>query len=631
MAGGQAIKSLPIVPCTLNDFQVSDCLIDSGSQLTLIDSKVCTTIAPNANLGEPVRLMSASRHNLNVIGTCLVMVEVQGFPPCEWECCVVENLTHDFIVGFDFLQANHAVIDFSTRQPGPKTKIRITKAVSVPARTAMCVNVKIDQTLSNEHDYLLVGQCSDYVEVQDAVIRPIVTREIPIYIRNRTDRLVTFHRRSVIGFVEKFESDAGCFPVNVSTHDQASSFHDDPTVNSVSVESGSPRTAPEATQSQHAVSADDSRFFGASTDQILSEFEVGDQIVGPHRDKLAELLKANPEVFSRSYADIGSYKGDKVDLELEPGTRPQFSRPYPIPWAREPQLEEQLRELQSCGIIEQGPPGEWNSPILLIAKPSKGSSTPREYRIVQDLRGVNKCLLEKKFVFPSVDDFLFSLHGWKVASSLDIKHAFWNLHLTERSSEICAFHALGKTWYPKRMVMGCQQSSYFLHKAMHKVLGDIPGVYIYADDVLCVSESIDSHYKLLNLVLTKLKEAGFKLSPSKCKFGVSRLDYLGHQITPQGISISPERIECIRSLQPPRTVKEAKKMYGFFSWFRKFIRSFSALSKPLVDLANSSSFYWNDELNQAFIGLREALLTSPVLAYPRPGDQFLLYRVSGKF
>ena len=175
------------------------------------------------------------------------------------------------------------------------------------------------------------------------------------------------------------------------------------------------------------------------------------------------------------------------------------------------------------------------------------------------------------------------------------------------------------------MVMGCQQSSYFLHKAMHKVLGDIPGVYIYADDVLCVSESIDSHYKLLNLVLTKLKEAGFKLSPSKCKFGVSRLDYLGHQITPQGISISPERIECIRSLQPPRTVKEAKKMYGFFSWFRKFIRSFSALSKPLVDLANSSSFYWNDELNQAFIGLREALLTSPVLAYPRPGDQFILY------
>ena len=99
---------------------------------------------------------------------------------------------------------------------------------------------------------------------------------------------------------------------------------------------------------------------------------------------------------------------------------------------------------------------------------------------------------------------------------------------------------------------------------MHKILGDIPGVYIYADDVLCVSNSIDAHYKLLNTVLDKLREAGFKLSPAKCQFGMSRLNYLGHQITPEGVSIAPGRIECIRDLQPPRTVKEAKKLYGFF-------------------------------------------------------------------
>lgn len=592
--------------------------------MTLIDSKVCTTIAPNARLGEPVRLISASRHQLNVIGTCSVTVELPGFPLCVWDCCVVENLAHDFLIGFDFLQANNAVIDFSLQPHSAKIKIRIFKPVSVPAYTAMCVNVRIDQDLSPEHDYLLVGQYSDHVEIQDAVIRPLSKREIPIYIRNRTDQLITFHRRSVIGFVERFEGDADCFPVPTPGSDRSSP--DAPTVNAVSSDVGVTETvAGVGMCCEHAVSADDSRFLGASTDDVLDHFCIGDQITGQHCDKLATLLKSQSEVFSRGYADIGSYKGEEVDLELEPGTRPQFSKPYPIPWARESQLKTHLDELHGCGIVEQGPPSEWNSPILLIAKPTRDGTEPREYRIVQDLRNVNKCLLGKKFVFPSIDDFLFSLHGWQVASSLDVKHAFWNLHLTQRSSEICAFHALGKTWYPKRMVMGCQQSSYFLHKAMHKVLGDVPGVYIYADDILCVSDSVDSHYKLLSTVLSKLKEAGFKLSPGKCQFGVSRLDYLGHQITPEGVSVSADRIECIKGLQPPRSVKETKKVYGFFSWFRKLVPSFSTLTRPLVDLSNSPSFYWNDELQRAFTQLRDALLSSPVLAYPRRDDRFILY------
>ena len=109
--------------------------------------------------------------------------------------------------------------------------------------------------------------------------------------------------------------------------------------------------------------------------------------------------------------DIGSFKAEEVELEIDPDTRPQFTRPYPIPWARESQLKAQLDELHKCGIIEQGPPCEWNSPILLIPKPDRGRGEPREYRIVQDLRNVNKCLLGKKFALQSIDQF-FIFSGW---------------------------------------------------------------------------------------------------------------------------------------------------------------------------------------------------------------------------
>ena len=109
------------------------------------------------------------------------------------------------------------------------------------------------------------------------------------------------------------------------------------------------------------------------------------------------------------------------------------------------------------GVIAVGEPCEWNSPVVLISKGNRS-----EFRIVQDMREINKSLLPKKFVLPSIDEFLYSWHGWKIASSLDIKHAFWNLRLSEDSSKICAFHALGQTYYPQRMPMVCAQSSYFL-------------------------------------------------------------------------------------------------------------------------------------------------------------------------
>ena len=376
----------------------------------------------------------------------------------------------------------------------------------------------------------------------------------------------------------------------------------------------------EAEYEVNAVSSSDNQFLGLSSEEVLAKFNVG-KVDGPAREKLGSLLQSFPEVFSTGYADIGCYKGGEVELELEPGTRPKFAKPYPVPLAKEQPLRDQLGKLEAGGVIAVGEPCDWNSPVVLVSKGNRS-----EFRIVQDMREINKSLLPKKFVLPSIDEFLYSLHGWKIASSLDIKHAFWNLRLSENSSKICAFHALGQTYYPQRMPMGCAQSSYFLHVMMHRVLGDVPGVSIYADDVLLTSPDVESHLKLLHTVLERLQKAGLKLSPEKCSFGMGKLSYLGHQISPDGVSVDPERVRCIAELQRPASVKEAKRLYGFFAWFRKFIPRFSTISAPLVTLANSDSFFWSPELDEAFCCLRDELLSNRVLAYPTRGDdRFILY------
>ena len=590
----------------VNGFLVSDALIDSGSQLSLIDSRVYSVIAPNAELTPPARLVSASGHQLNAIGKCTLSVCAghDQSRSSETEFTVVHNLSHNLVLGWDFLSSNGVNMDCSMERGAAKLKLRIKKPVSVPPRSALCLSVKVDRPLSCDAEYVFVGQQSNDMEICDSLIRPFSDTEIPIYVRNRSDRVITVHRRSVIGYAERVEHFEPCAP-EPAERDTAAE------VNAVSTD---------------AVSADDGRYVGKSADDILSEFVVGEPLSCAQRDKLASLLRSFPEVFSRGYSDIGAYKGGEVDLELQPGARPQFVRPYPVPWAREEQLRAQLDELQSCGVIETGGPSDWNSPIILVPK-GKGSSNAgtREFRIVQDMRSLNKSLVPKTFVFPNIDEFLFSLQGWKIASSLDIKHAFWNLRLSEASSKICAFHALGRTYYPKRMPMGCMQSSYFLHLVMHKVLGDIPGVHIYADDVLLTSPSIEEHFALLHKVLNRLQSAGLKVAPNKCRLFQTRLTYLGHQITPDGITIDPERVQVVDDMQPPKSVREAKRVLGFFSWFRKFIPFFSAVSEPLVVLCNSDKFFWNAELDQCFASLQRAVMSDQVLSYPRKGGEFVLY------
>ena len=478
--------TLPTTRVTVNGFLVSDALLDSGSQLSLLDSRVFSVIAPNAELTPPARLLSATGHHLNAVGKCVLPVLIADGRTKDTEFTVVHNLSHDMILGWDFMSENGVVLNCSS--DASRFKVRAKKPISVPARSAVCLNVKIDRPVCATGEYLFVGQCSNEVEICDSLLTPFSENEIPLYVRNRSDRVITIHRRRVIGYLESVE------PVE------------------------SEPAEPVQQAEVNAVSADDSRFVGKSTSDILSEFVVGEPLSVSQRDRLADLLRSYPEIFSRSYADIGTYNGGTVNLELLPGVRPQFVRPYPVPWAREDQLKSQLDELQSCGVIEEGEPSDWNSPIILVPK----GKDKREFRIVQDMRSLNKCLMPKTFVFPNIDDFIFSLGDWKIASSLDIKSAFWNLCLTSESSKICAFYALGKTYYPRRMPMGCMQSSYFLHLVMRRALGDLPGVHIYCDDILCTSSSIEDHFRLLHSVFDRLRSVVLKSLRRSASFSKHR-------------------------------------------------------------------------------------------------------------
>ena len=163
--------------------------MDSGSQKSIIDSRVLNIIAPQAELGPATALISASGHPLKALGTCSLPVKIETNDAVQEVCflfTIVDGLSHDCILGWDFLQSNRVILDCS--DVTGQVKVRLRKPVRVPPRSVLCLCIRTDRELSADSEYVLTGQKSERVEIMDALIKPYSSREIPLVVRNRSDR-----------------------------------------------------------------------------------------------------------------------------------------------------------------------------------------------------------------------------------------------------------------------------------------------------------------------------------------------------------------------------------------------------------------------------------------------------------
>ena len=147
----------------------------------------------------------------------------------------------------------------------------------------------------------------------------------------------------------------------------------------------------------------------------------------------------------------------------------------------------------------------------------------------------------------------------------------------------------------------------------------------YVDDCIIFSDTIDSHIVDLRRVLGQLQKAGFTLRGSKCSFGMSSVTHLGFEYSSEGITPSAEKTRAIADWPTPKSPKEVRSFLGLANFYRRFIPNFSDIAAPLNDLtSNSTIFSWTELHQTAFIRLKEALISPPILDYPRKSDTFVL-------
>jgi RNase H-like domain found in reverse transcriptase len=111
---------------------------------------------------------------------------------------------------------------------------------------------------------------------------------------------------------------------------------------------------------------------------------------------------------------------------------------------------------------------------------------------------------------------------------------------------------------------------------------------------------------------------------SKCAFEVREIEYLGHLISAAGVVTDPKKIEAMLDWPRPTNVKVLRGFLGLADYYRKFIRGYGLLSKPLTDLLKKNGFKWNPQATMAFEKLKNALSSAPVLAMPDFSQPFIL-------
>ena len=138
------------------------------------------------------------------------------------------------------------------------------------------------------------------------------------------------------------------------------------------------------------------------------------------------------------------------------------------------------------------------------------------------------------------------------------------------------------------------------------------------DDITVFSRTFSEHLGHLRSVFNRLQDAGLKLKPSKCSFFREEMEFLGHKVTKEGISPLPNKVDAVRKMTPPASLRDVQVFLGMVGYYRQFIPHFSKLAEPLVHLLqNEVPFSWDPKQDAAFHALCEALATSPVLCPPQ--------------
>ncbi|KAE8966187.1 hypothetical protein PR002_g28443 [Phytophthora rubi] len=179
--------------------------------------------------------------------------------------------------------------------------------------------------------------------------------------------------------------------------------------------------------------------------------------------------------------------------------------------------------------------------------------------------------------------------------------------------------------------MGVSTAPDEFQACMDEELGDLDYVRVYLDDILVTSNSFEEHMQHLEEVFRRLRNVGLTLHRKKSKICASVVEYLGYQLSADGISALPNKVTAILAIAPPRNRREVRRFVGMVNFYSDMLPRRASLLAPLTRLTSPSQpFQWSATEQAAFDAVKDALAQCVLLAFPKNGRPFHVYTDASK-
>ncbi|XP_062700623.1 uncharacterized protein K02A2.6-like [Aedes albopictus] len=307
---------------------------------------------------------------------------------------------------------------------------------------------------------------------------------------------------------------------------------------------------------------------------------------------------------------LGTIKDVIVDIPINPEVTPVIQPYRRIPVALENLVDRKIDELLAQGVIEKvNEPSKWVSPMVVVPKGD-------DVRICVDMRRANEAVARENHPLPTIEDFLPHLAKAKVFSRLDVKNAFHQVEISQKSREITTFITRRGLYRYTRLMFGINCAPELFQKMMEQILCGCEGCVNFIDDVIVFGADQEEHDARLQMVLRRMSDMNVLLNNSKCVYGVTELKFLGHFLSDNGITPDSDKLESIKNFREPKTAEETRSFLGLVNYVGKFIPNLATLTEPLRQLTrHQSKFVWNREHQTAFEELKRHLMNPCTLGY----------------
>ncbi|KAL0345079.1 UNVERIFIED_CONTAM: Retrovirus-related Pol polyprotein from transposon opus [Sesamum radiatum] len=360
---------------------------------------------------------------------------------------------------------------------------------------------------------------------------------------------------------------------------------------------------------------------------------ISSDLTGLQEEKLKRVLRENIKAIGWSIADIRGISPVTCThkILMEEGHKPKAQPQRRLNPNMQEVVKKEILKWLAAGIIYPISDSMWVSPVQCV--PKKGgmtvvtneqnelipTRTVTGWRVCIDYRALNDATRKDHFPLPFIDQMVEKLAGHAYYCFLDGYSGYHQVAIAPEDQEKTTFTCPYGTFAFRRMPFGLCNAPATFQRCMISVFGDFIDHFmeVFMDDFSVYASSFNACLVNLGKVLQRCEETNLVLNWEKCHFMVKEGIVLGHKVSYRGIEVDKAKVDLIAKLPPPQSVKEVRGFLGHAGFYRRFIKDFSKIAKPLTNLlSKDAQFHFDDACLHAFRDLKEKLTTAPIVSAP---------------